>query len=61
VGQDRRVKQKGEDRQESRENTEQLRNRDSNTAQHYNILKKTGEDRKECKEGQGRQDGITVS
>ncbi len=29
--------QKGEDRQESRENTEQLRNRDSNTAQHDKI------------------------
>jgi hypothetical protein len=29
--------QKGEDRQESRENTEQLRNRDSNSAQHDKI------------------------
>ena len=29
--------QKGEDRQESRENTEQLRNRDSNPAQHDKI------------------------
>ena len=31
--QDRRVRTEGEDRQASRENTEQLRNRDSNTAQ----------------------------
>jgi hypothetical protein len=32
--------QKGDDRQESRENTEQLRNRDSNTAQHDKIWKR---------------------